>query len=444
MRSMRPRGFTLIELLVVIAIIAILAAILFPVFSKAREKARQAACTSNLKQIATGTQILTQENNEEFPATADEFWAQVGVTGKALICPTQGKTLAQQTGGKSYGVTGTVLGRALGEFTTTAVETELAGDSLSSNGMLANINQVGFRHGGKTIMAYVDGHVALTGRADLPAVFTFPIDMIAIKGLIPQAPANLSGWQATAGTTKGFIEDRWGATSYTWNGGYPFSFIGIGSYYNSYPTTAVTPDGDPMPVLIWSKNYVTLSAPNGSTQSVYRSLDDVLPSGGITTTWSMEFNYSSYTSGGGNAVSFALLDTGGATLCTVTALTDTVNGNELDRKFLMNGVPAPGMKTFTELYGNRPVPPAPTWYAGLSDPVKNSPDVWEYTGNLVDNKFAIYCDATGLYMAFRGNMVQFPAPANWQNPKTVQLTVTKASGYFDPQITFGGLVFKGI
>jgi prepilin-type N-terminal cleavage/methylation domain-containing protein len=45
------KGFTLIELLVVIAIIAILAAILFPVFAKAREKARQSTCTSNLKQV---------------------------------------------------------------------------------------------------------------------------------------------------------------------------------------------------------------------------------------------------------------------------------------------------------------------------------------------------------------------------------------------------------
>jgi prepilin-type N-terminal cleavage/methylation domain-containing protein/prepilin-type processing-associated H-X9-DG protein len=58
---MRKRGFTLIELLVVIAIIAILAAILFPVFARAREKARQASCQSNLKQLMLGMLMYAQD-----------------------------------------------------------------------------------------------------------------------------------------------------------------------------------------------------------------------------------------------------------------------------------------------------------------------------------------------------------------------------------------------
>ena len=58
------KGFTLIELFVVFAIIAILAAILFPVFAKAREKARQASCTSNLKQIALALRMYAQDYDE--------------------------------------------------------------------------------------------------------------------------------------------------------------------------------------------------------------------------------------------------------------------------------------------------------------------------------------------------------------------------------------------
>jgi prepilin-type N-terminal cleavage/methylation domain-containing protein/prepilin-type processing-associated H-X9-DG protein len=60
------KGFTLIELLVVIAIIAILAAILFPVFAKAREKARQSSCASNLKQIGTAMMAYAQDFDETY------------------------------------------------------------------------------------------------------------------------------------------------------------------------------------------------------------------------------------------------------------------------------------------------------------------------------------------------------------------------------------------
>jgi prepilin-type N-terminal cleavage/methylation domain-containing protein/prepilin-type processing-associated H-X9-DG protein len=66
-RCQDHRGFTLIELLVVIAIIAILAAILFPVFAQAREKARQAVCLSNEKQIGTAIMMYAQDYGEMYP-----------------------------------------------------------------------------------------------------------------------------------------------------------------------------------------------------------------------------------------------------------------------------------------------------------------------------------------------------------------------------------------
>ncbi len=74
----RTGGFTLIELLVVIAIIAILAAILFPVFARAREKARQASCQSNLKQITLGMQMYAQDYDEMLP------FSVVGAAGGQL------------------------------------------------------------------------------------------------------------------------------------------------------------------------------------------------------------------------------------------------------------------------------------------------------------------------------------------------------------------------
>ena len=87
----RKNGFTLIELLVVIAIIAILAAILFPVFAQAREKARQSSCQSNLKQIGLAFKMYVQDYDEKWPSNQTSSGAapvpccsngRLGSTGK--------------------------------------------------------------------------------------------------------------------------------------------------------------------------------------------------------------------------------------------------------------------------------------------------------------------------------------------------------------------------
>jgi prepilin-type N-terminal cleavage/methylation domain-containing protein/prepilin-type processing-associated H-X9-DG protein len=81
-KSQQRRAFTLIELLVVIAIIAILAAILFPVFAQAREKARQTACLSNLKQISTALIMYQSDYDSQYPPS------QLGTGANLVSWPT--------------------------------------------------------------------------------------------------------------------------------------------------------------------------------------------------------------------------------------------------------------------------------------------------------------------------------------------------------------------
>ncbi len=98
------RGFTLIELLVVIAIIAILAAILFPVFARARENARKANCGSNVKQMGLGFMMYAQDYDEKmvpssngYESTSAKWWTLITPYTKntgIFRCPSVSTTLA--------------------------------------------------------------------------------------------------------------------------------------------------------------------------------------------------------------------------------------------------------------------------------------------------------------------------------------------------------------
>lgn len=93
--NLKRIGFTLIELLVVIAIIAILAAILFPAFARARENARRTSCISNLKQIGLGFMQYTQDYDEKYPMP---MMGAQGSTVTQTVAGTPGATYSTSDG----------------------------------------------------------------------------------------------------------------------------------------------------------------------------------------------------------------------------------------------------------------------------------------------------------------------------------------------------------
>jgi prepilin-type N-terminal cleavage/methylation domain-containing protein/prepilin-type processing-associated H-X9-DG protein len=175
------KGFTLIELLVVIAIIAILAAILFPVFAKAREKARQAKCMSNQRQIGLAIMMYVQDNNETYPA-ANTVWTNVNIPAGILVCPDltnvangyvyNGIDLGN-TETTSYVWNNPPVPQKLGKITSpelTVCTADGNNSSLNPYGLTSNAydyinvaNEIDFhRHGGTIAYAsYADGHVAI-------------------------------------------------------------------------------------------------------------------------------------------------------------------------------------------------------------------------------------------------------------------------------------------
>jgi prepilin-type N-terminal cleavage/methylation domain-containing protein len=162
------RGFTLIELLVVIAIIAILAAILFPVFAKAREKARTNTCMNNQRQIAVAISMYVQDNDETlFPQSSTASWATyLKPYNEATIydCPT--KTGKGNNDKPEYGFTKYLYGKALGDIVTPTATVLTADLNLSSPkidyclfyDITANDLNIDPRHNGGVMLSCLDGH----------------------------------------------------------------------------------------------------------------------------------------------------------------------------------------------------------------------------------------------------------------------------------------------
>ncbi|BDI28516.1 hypothetical protein CCAX7_005670 [Capsulimonas corticalis] len=203
MNTIRTRAaFTLIELLVVIAIISILAAILFPVFAKAREKARQISCMSNLRQLNLGFQQYTQDNDEILPGSTDSGRGGSGILGgwtyfsavhqfdpslgsvypyvksaQIYVCPSDSDG---QNGRQSYAINGCAQldpinnvnqGKTLASFDAPA-DNMLLGEEADQNNqakstddgfLVGSGNYFSSRHTGGSNVSMIDGHTKWFG-----------------------------------------------------------------------------------------------------------------------------------------------------------------------------------------------------------------------------------------------------------------------------------------
>ena len=248
----KNRGFTLIELLVVIAIIAILAAILFPVFGRARENARRSSCQSNLKQIGLGILQYNQDFDEKFPpevamgmqmfinganrtdiawpilvmpyVKSTQLFACPSNTNNSLFMNRTGDTIARSYSANGYGNAQTPFtpaatsrqpmnrsnyashpgGASLSQLETPAQTTLVLENSGPSNGssvfaieVLADDNNVNFqKHLGMTNVLFTDGHVKAMKATALATTSPTNLNMFAVDTATAPPAALITALQA--------------------------------------------------------------------------------------------------------------------------------------------------------------------------------------------------------------------------------------------------------
>jgi prepilin-type N-terminal cleavage/methylation domain-containing protein/prepilin-type processing-associated H-X9-DG protein len=182
------RGFTLIELLVVIAIIAILAAMLFPVFSKARDKANQTTCLNNLRQITSAFLMFVQDHDETLPE-AKAWMTEMGeyvTAGKSWDCPSNNHTGRADEPDYFY-VAGSFLAKAAVGDVKEPDQAPLLGDANSPgdapsyivHGATDYLDKAVLltgktRHHDGANFGFLDGHTSWVSQADLTCSFFLP------------------------------------------------------------------------------------------------------------------------------------------------------------------------------------------------------------------------------------------------------------------------------
>ncbi|MHB9130244.1 MAG: type II secretion system protein [Armatimonadota bacterium] len=234
------KGFTLIELLVVIAIIAILAAILFPVFAQAREKARQTSCLNNQRQIVTSVLMYVQDNDETLPPSKT-MWGNFPLDPKILICPTKGKQLSSN----GYVYNDYIAGMALGDVTE-PVNTVVTGDGKANTKLgIANVSRARgdyeLRHLKKCMVSYLDGHVGLVDKTGLPSSAWQDVEWTALANVAASLPLAGAGSEVTYNGGGGWDGKAASTLAITGDGGVEFKLKTLNWASISLTTTVTDP-----------------------------------------------------------------------------------------------------------------------------------------------------------------------------------------------------------